>query len=302
MKILLTGASGQLGTELIPRLQKLGEVMPVDLDCAACISKRCRPLDMTDGGALETVLNRFQPDLVVNAGAFTAVDLAEKAPRTAFAVNAEAPGRMARWVSRNDAFLMHYSTDYIFDGYKHEPYLETDLPEPLNVYGESKLAGERAIEASGCRHVIIRTSWVYSGHGNNFVLSMLALGRRGLELNVVNDQVGCPTWARNLADVSMQLVKKGLARRKPLQGLVHYCDADRMSWHDFARLVFDSAIKQGLLETMPRLNSVKSSQYPQIANRPAWSVLDTALAQSHGIVPARLKTSLEQCLKELPRE
>lgn len=302
MKILLTGASGQLGTEMIPRLEQLGTVVPVDLDCKTCISRECRPLDITDGGALETLLNRLDPDLIVNAGAFTAVDRAEEAGPVAFAVNAEAPGRIARWASRNGAFVLHYSTDYVFNGTADRPYRETDQPDPLNTYGESKLAGERAIQSSGCHHLVIRTSWVYSGHGSNFVLSMLELGRRGLELNVVNDQVGCPTWARNLASISIQLLNLNRTGEKGPAGLLHYCDQDRVSWHEFAGMVFRIAVRQGLLKEMPRLNSIDSARYPQVARRPAFSVLDTSLARSHGIVPPPLETSLEQCLKELPRD
>ncbi|MDX1460382.1 MAG: dTDP-4-dehydrorhamnose reductase [Xanthomonadales bacterium] len=302
MIVLLTGASGQLGTELIPMLSPLGNLVSVDLDCSGCEAADCRQLDMADGGALETALNRIKPDIIVNAGAFTAVDRAEEEPELAFAVNADAPGRMARWASRHGAFLLHYSTDYVFNGRARGPYTESDTPDPLNTYGDSKLAGERAVAASGARHLVIRTSWVYSAHGRNFVLSMLDLGRRGLELSVVDDQKGCPTWARNLAGVSVRVLRGAAGNPLPAGGLMHYCDADEVSWFGFARLVFETAVSKGRLAQMPKLKPVGSGQYPQRATRPSYSVLDTSLARSHGIVPASLKESLEQCIEELPRD
>lgn len=301
MKILLTGAGGQLGTELYPGLCRLGPVTAADLDCTHSQAPDCRSLDLSDFAALETMLNRLQPDLVVNAAAFTAVDKAEEAPELAFRINAEAPGRIARWARRNDCALLHYSTDYVFDGTSGRPYLESDQPSPLNIYGESKLAGERAVESSGCQHLVIRTSWVYSAHGSNFVLSMLRLARNRPQLSVVDDQVGCPTWARNLARASEFLVRGGLEPNPAGPGHVyHYCDADRTSWYDFAVLVFRTAVELGLLEAAPELKPVSTGEYPQLAERPAYSVLDTRAIRSAGVQIPRLGESLRECMSELP--
>ena len=302
MRILLTGAAGQLGKELYPRLSQLGEVIAVDHKAHKTDSFQCLGLDLSDEGRLETLLNRQDPDIIVNAAAYTAVDRSENEPELTFAVNSKAPGRIARWVARNKRALLHYSTDYVFDGGTRQPYVESDRPSPLNTYGESKLAGELAIAASGCRHVILRSSWVYSSHGNNFVLSMLQLARRGLNLQVIDDQIGRPTWARNLAAASSEVIRCALLSRKPAKAnIYHCCDRDMMSWYDFAVLVFDSAARLGLVEQAPDLNRVSSDQYPQAARRPGWSVLDcSALTRDFNIQPSGVRESLLECLKELP--
>jgi dTDP-4-dehydrorhamnose reductase len=258
-------------------------------------------VDLGDAGQLETLLNRSDPDLVVNAAAYTAVDRAEEEPELAFLVNGEMPGRMARWANRNDRTLLHYSTDYVFDGRADRPYLESDAPSPLNIYGESKLAGELAITASGCHSLIIRTSWVYSAHGSNFVLSMLRLAQQRLQLRVVDDQVGCPTWARNLARATRQLIDTELHGKQDLSGnIFHYCDRDPVSWYDFAAMVFDTAVSLGRLEVSPELLKVKTSEYPQVAQRPHYSVLDTqAIQVEAGVIPASLGESLPACMKEM---
>jgi len=247
-------------------------------------------------------LNRMQPDLVFNAAAFTAVDRAEDDSVLAFRLNADLPGCMARWAERNGAMLFHYSTDYVFDGEKGEPYQENDETGPLNVYGESKLAGEWAIASSKCRHVILRTSWVYSGHGSNFVLSMLRLARERPSLNIVSDQTGCPTWARNLAQVSSDIIGQLLQHKSETgrDGMYHYCDSTVTSWYDFARLIFSTAGELGLLESQPETTAVNSSEFPQIAQRPIFSVLDTsAVRQTFDIRQGALNESLELCLREL---
>ena len=300
MKILLTGAAGQLGNELYPRLARLGEVTAVDLNCQHSNAEHCRKLDLGDPNAMEIMLNRLQADLIVNAAAFTAVDKAEEDPELAFRINAEAPGRMARWAQRNECALLHYSTDYVFDGTATQPYIESDPPSPLSIYGESKLAGEKAIEASGCEHLIVRTSWVYSAHGNNFVLSMLNLARRRLSLSIVDDQTGCPTWARNLAKASVLLIQSGLEPSTVGNGnIYHYCDSDVVSWHDFAELIFRTAVELNLLEASPKLKRVTSGEYPQVAVRPKYSVLDTSAVRHAGIEPASLAESVYECMKEL---
>jgi dTDP-4-dehydrorhamnose reductase len=303
VKILLTGASGQLGNELYPRLSSFGEVTAVDLDCSHSNAENCRQLDLGDSAALEVMLNRLQPDLIVNAAAFTAVDKAEDETELAFNINAKVPGRIARWAQRNDCALLHYSTDYVFDGSSERGYKESDSPSPLSIYGESKLAGELAIEASGCQHLIIRTSWVYSAHGKNFVLSMLALAERRLQLSVVDDQVGCPTWARNLARASGHLIRSGLEPSSVGKGnIYHYCDADRTSWYDFAQLVFSTAVDLKLLDESPELKRVSSGEYPQIAKRPQFSVLDCLAIRESGFQPADLADSLRQCMMEMHNE
>jgi dTDP-4-dehydrorhamnose reductase len=306
MKILLTGASGQLGQELLPRLQALGEVTSVDrviegLDRQA---RQTLKQDLGDLNRVEVLLNRLRPDLVVNAAAYTAVDRAEEDYVTAFRINADLPGSLARWAQRSGGLLVHYSTDYVFSGEARQPYREDDPTGPLNTYGESKRAGEWQIVASGCRHLLLRTSWVYSGHGNNFVLTMLRLARERRALSIVCDQVGCPTWARNLSRVSAQMISAvredvATARR---QGTWHYCDSDAVSWYDFAQAIFAAALSAGLLERLPELTAVPSSGFAQAAERPLYSVLDTsAIRRDFGIEPAELGPSLRACIEEMKK-
>jgi dTDP-4-dehydrorhamnose reductase len=300
MKILLTGAAGQLGQELHPRLARRGAVTAVDRQTVTGLEGRV--LDLSDLNQVEIFLNRLRPDVIVNAAAYTAVDQAESDSQTAFRVNADLPGCLARWTRRREAFLLHYSTDYVFGGESARPYREDDLTGPNNVYGDSKLAGEWAIKASECRHIILRTSWVYSTHGNNFVLSMLRLAGERTDLNVVCDQTGCPTWARNLADASKRLLDRVLCLDsvEPEYGIYHYCDAGVTTWFDFAQSIFALAKKLGLLRAAPAMTPVKTETFPQAAQRPMYSVLDTsAIRSAFGIEPAGLQDSLEACLKEL---
>ena len=304
MKILLTGAAGQLGQELQPLLEGLGDMTSVDRRLDESPSAKRLTQDLGDLNRVEILLNRLQPDLIVNACAYTAVDAAEKDSSVAFRLNADLPGCLARWAQRNGGLLFHYSTDYVFDGQNREPYCEEDQTGPLNVYGESKLAGEWAIEASRCRHVVLRTSWVYSGHGNNFVLSMLRLARERPALQIVKDQTGCPTWARNLAAVSNEVINQliGKKQESSLDGLYHYCDATSTTWYDFARLIFSIAESMGLLEKPPETTPVDSSEYPQAAQRPPHSVLDTALIRkTFQVKPREMNESLTACLRELQK-
>lgn len=301
MNILLTGAAGQLGQELLPRLQQLGSVIQVDRVPAPGTAETL-VMDLGDLNRVETMLNRTRPDIVVNAAAYTAVDLAEDNAATAFLVNEKLPARLARWSEQNGRLLVHYSTDYVFSGDASIPYTEQDSAGPLGVYGQSKLAGELAITASGCRHVILRTSWVYSGHGNNFVLTMLRLARERPSLSIVSDQRGCPTWARNLADVSRRVITQIQAgdHRNETGGIYHYCDGDAVTWFDFAHMIFSLAKRTGLLREMPEMKAVMTSEFPQKARRPMYSVLDpTKIKSEFGITPAGLERSLVECIQEV---
>jgi dTDP-4-dehydrorhamnose reductase len=301
MNILLTGSSGQLGQELRPQLQHLGNVSQVDRSVESG-NKKILKQDLSDLNQVEIFLNRTSPDIIVNAAAFTAVDLAEDDNVTAFRINAELPGCLARWSERNNCLLLHYSTDYVFSGEASRPYTEQDQTWPLNTYGDSKRAGEWAIAASKCRHIILRTSWVYSGIGNNFLLTMLRLARERPSLSIVSDQTGCPTWARNLAEVSRKVISRMSADgpASGLQGIYHYCDGDAVSWYDFARAIFSIATRIGLIEKVPEMTAVQSSDFPQIAERPLFSVLDTAkIRKDFGIEPAGLRQSLQSCLEEI---
>lgn len=300
MKILLTGAAGQLGNELYPLLCELGSVTAADVNAAASNAPECQAVDLGDSRRLQELLDRTAPDVVVNAAAYTAVDRAEEQPELAQRVNADMPGQIARWARDNQALLVHYSTDYVFDGASRRPYVENDPPAPLNVYGETKLGGERAIQESGCRALILRTSWVYSSHGGNFVLGMLKLARAGRELSIVDDQVGCPTWARNLARATRQCLERGLPAAADGCVLYHYSDRDAVSWYGFAAMIFDHAVRLGLLPRTPAFRSTDTAGYPQLATRPAYSVLDTSAMQAaSGFQPPGLDESLLKCMKEI---
>jgi dTDP-4-dehydrorhamnose reductase len=298
MNILLTGASGQLGTELRPLLRQLGQVTLLDRNPG---ENPGIVQDLADLHRLEILLNRQRPDLVVNAAAYTAVDQAENNHEQAFRLNSEVPACLARWCAVNQRPLLHYSTDYVFGGAGQRPYREDDSTGPINVYGESKRAGELAIRASGCPHVILRTSWVYSSHGNNFLLTMLRLGQQRPELGVVSDQTGCPTWARNLALASLQVLQRlgGLPDWAGRGGTYHYCDSTVTTWYDFAQMIFRLATEMGMLESEPQLKAIPSSDFPQLATRPGYSVLDTQLLRGRfGITPPALEASLRECLPE----
>jgi dTDP-4-dehydrorhamnose reductase len=304
LNILLTGAAGQLGNELLPLLSARGIVTATDLNVPAVSPVRWVKLDISNAEKLENLLNHLRPELIVNTAAFTAVDQAETATETAFKVNAALPERLANWANRNDARLIHYSTDYIFNGNSTTPYLETDLPDPQNVYGDSKLEGEKVIQSSGCRYAILRTSWVYSSHGKNFVLSMLELARKGLSLSIVDDQKGCPTWARNLALASNSVIENWQAPAAKIpDGVFHYCDDRALSWYDFARAIFRYGVEVGLLQKEPELTPVPGSGFPQPAQRPKWSVLNTdRIKEVFNIQPASFEQSLKTVIDEILKE
>lgn len=300
MRLLLTGADGQLGRALTPQLAQRGDVEATTLLGV----EGTRVLDLADAGSLRAALDEVSPDLIFNAAAYTAVDRAESEPELAHAINATAPGVMAAWAADHGAGLVHFSTDYVFDGRKGAPYVEDDPTAPLNQYGASKLAGEQAVAASGCRHVILRTSWVYASQGENFVLKMLELARDRDVLNVVSDQVGRPTWAGNLARYALAAVDAGIMDdTEPGARLLHAADAGAQSWFEFARLVFETAASLSLLEATPDVREVGSDAFPTVARRPASSVLGTGrLRKRVGVDPMPVRDALRQCLQELAIE
>jgi len=289
MKILITGAAGQLGRELKRSLACLGELVTCDL----------AQLDLTKPDAVRDAVRIIAPTVIVNAAAHTAVDKAESEPALADAVNAVAPGILAEEARRLGALLIHYSTDYVFDGSKATPYTEDDAPAPLSVYGRSKRAGELTVAAAGGRHLILRTSWVYGLHGANFMKTMLRLGRRscetGDELRVIGDQIGAPTWSRHLADATALV----LARREIPSGLYHLAAAGETSWHGYAEAIFAEAKAAGLLEKSPVVHRITSADYPLPAPRPANSRLDCSrFRRDFGLALPDWRTGLVDCLAD----
>ena len=285
MKILLTGSAGQLGRELVRSLACLGEVVACDR----------RALDLGDADALRSVLRATKPSVVVNAAGYTAVDRAESEPAAAAAVNGLAPGILAEEAKRCGALLVHYSTDYVFDGAKGAPYTEDDAPAPLSAYGRSKLAGERAIAAVAGRHLILRTGWVFGLHGANFIKTILRLARERDELRVVADQRGAPTWTRHLADATALL----LARRDAAEGLFHVAAAGEATWHGYAEAIVATAAAAGLIERAPHVLPIATADYPLPARRPADSRLDCRrLARDCGIALPDWRTGLADCLAD----
>ncbi|AOY02292.1 dTDP-4-dehydrorhamnose reductase [Jeongeupia sp. USM3] len=265
MRIVLFGAGGQLGHALRLVLAPLGELHALDRD--GC--------DVADAAAVRRVLARLRPDVIVNAAAYTAVDRAEHDEAQAFAVNAAAPAAMAAWAAGTQALLLHYSSDYVFDGRQASPYAETDAARPLSVYGRSKLAGDLAITASGCRHLVLRSGWIYSAHGVNFVTTILRLGRERDVLRVVDDQIGTPTSARLIAAVSAELLRRHQVGPAPL-GVYHVSAGGGTSWFGFAREILAQAERLVPGAGWARVEAIASSAYPQAAQRPADSRLDTA--------------------------
>lgn len=275
MRILLLGANGQVGTELRRSLAPLGEVVAATRDGKLADGTGCEVADFDRPETLQPLVARTAPDIVVNAAAHTAVDRAESERDAAFRANAQAPGELAAACATRDALLVHYSTDYVFDGSATRPYREDDPTAPLGVYGTSKLAGEDAIRDSGARHMIFRTAWVYAAHGRNFLLTMLRLGAGRDELRVVADQVGSPTPATHIADTTAAVLAQGTDRT----GLWHLTCAGQTSWHGFAEAIMAGAVERGLLDKAPRVLPIATSDYPTPAARPAFSVLDNTRLQ-----------------------
>jgi dTDP-4-dehydrorhamnose reductase len=291
MNILLTGRNGQVGWELARALLPLGHIH-------ACGHAE---LDLADAAALRRRLDEVRPDAIVNAAAYTAVDRAESEPQRAEAVNAAAPAVLARWAAAHGALLVHYSTDYVFDGTKAAPYVEGDPPNPLGAYGRSKLAGEAAIRAAGCDHLVFRTSWVYAARGANFLRTILRLAAEREELRVVDDQTGAPTWARLIAEASAHALRQGLQERRSgtfESGLFHLCAGGETSWHGFARAIVEG--RQGL--RVKTVTPIATVDYPTPARRPANSRLDTgAFRARFGLALPDWRDCLQLCLEELPQ-
>jgi dTDP-4-dehydrorhamnose reductase len=267
-RILLLGVSGQVGWELRRTLSPLGEL----------IAPPRQQLDLSMPSQIREAVEQSRPDVIVNAAAYTAVDRAEEEVALAEAINAQAPGILAEEAKRRGALLIHYSTDYVFDGSKGLPYTEQDPPRPLNVYGRTKRSGEAAIEAAGGEYLILRTSWVYGRRGKNFLLTVARLAAERDELRVVDDQLGAPTWSRFIAEASAQLLGRPDLREH--SGIYHLSAGGQTSWCGFARAILGS----GRIERRPRLAPITTDQYPTAARRPGYSVLDTTrLQQSFGL-------------------
>jgi len=281
--VLLLGAKGQIGRAVLESLASLGEVVataraPADVPRAG----RWIALDVTDLAALRRAVREVQPAVLVNAAAYTAVDRAETEVDQATLVNAEVPGVLAEEALRLGATLVHYSTDYVFDGAGTRPWREDDPPRPLSAYGRSKLAGEEAIRASGAAHVILRASWVYAPHGHNFVNTMLSLGATRAELRVVDDQIGAPTPAALIAAATTRILESLRAapsdQMRDLSGTLHVCCAGETSWHGFAEEIFRLARAAGLPLKVEHVAPISTTEYPTAAQRPHNSRLDCALA------------------------
>ncbi|MES2817362.1 MAG: dTDP-4-dehydrorhamnose reductase [Pseudomonadota bacterium] len=275
MKILLLGANGQVGWELQRALAPLGPLLACGRETA----------DLEDPSAIGALLARERPSIIVNAAAYTAVDKAETDAPGARTVNAESVAVLARAARELDAWLVHYSTDYVFDGAKSSPYVEDDATGPLSVYGQTKLEGEQAIRASGCRHLILRTSWVYAARGGNFAKTMLRLAQERDELKVVADQIGAPTSAELLADCCALMLQRlaidpALAQRA--SGTYHLVASGETSWHGYAQFVLGEAARLGMVlrATPERVSPIGSAQYPVPARRPANSRLNNQKVQS----------------------
>jgi dTDP-4-dehydrorhamnose reductase len=284
MKVMVTGAGGMTGSEIVRQAkEREWDVIPL-----AKID-----LDISDADAVEGIVGSERPDVIINAAAYTAVDAAERDAETAMAVNAAGPQNLARAAKTNGAQLLHISTDYVFDGEGTEPYLPEHRPSPINMYGESKLAGEIAIRDACAEHVIVRTSWVYSHDGKNFVRTMLKAAGNGKEIRVVNDQHGCPTSSQDLADALVHATN--LMMRSYVSGTYHFCNAGETTWFDFANAIFDLRDAEH-----PPVVPISTAEFPTAAKRPRWSVLDTSSFQlAFGVEPRPWRDALKETMEKI---
>ncbi|VVE55701.1 dTDP-4-dehydrorhamnose reductase [Pandoraea capi] len=289
-RILLTGATGQVGWELARCLQGMGDVH----------APGRHEMDLLDTDSVARTLRDFAPDLIVNPAAYTAVDRAETDEAAAYQVNAVVPGIMAEEAKRLGALVVHYSTDYVFDGTSSTPYREDEPTNPQNAYGRTKLAGEAAIAASGANHLVLRTSWVYGTRGANFLLTVQRLARERDELRIVADQYGAPTWCRTIAELTSQVLVQGLTETgvdadfwRERGGLYHLTAAGQTTWHGFTEAILDVSAS----EKRPNVVAIPTSAYPLPAKRPAYSILDNdKLARNFGVRAPDWRDALQLCL------
>lgn len=297
MKLLVTGATGQVGWEATRCLLPLGEVISVDrVHC-----------DFSRPESVALIVRKCKPDVIVNAAAYTAVDKAEKEEILASIVNCKSVEVLAAEAKKIGALLIHYSTDYVFDGAKTTPYVENDTPNPINAYGRSKLAGEIAIRTVACDHVIFRTSWIFAARGQNFVQTILRLAREREELNIVADQFGAPTGARTIADSTAHIIRQAQHERIAgnfVSGTYHLTNAGVTNWHGFAQAIVRNASLHGLLDPdrLPKINPIPMSAYPLPAARPANSRLsNTLLLKRFNLTLSAWEQALECVLKDIAR-
>jgi dTDP-4-dehydrorhamnose reductase len=280
VRTLLLGANGQLGRTFLEQggLVARGELIVATRDGVLTHVGHGEIADLSTPESLPTLLDRVQPDVIVNAAAFTAVDRAEQEEALATRVNGEAVGVIGRWAASHGALVIHYSTDYVFDGHQSQPYAVDAPTAPLGAYGRSKLAGEQALAESGADHLIFRTAWVYAAHGHNFLRTMLRLGAEREELRVVADQHGAPTDTALIVAASLAALDRwqraDTAQRKSLGGTHHLVASGATTWHGFASAIFTQAVDRGLLARAPRVLPINTADYPTPAQRPAWSLLD----------------------------
>jgi len=304
VKILLTGKNGQVGWELQRTLATLGEVVAIDR----------QRMDLANPDSIRNTIRTIQPDLIVNAAAYTAVDKAESEPDLAMAINGIAPGIMAEEAKRLGAVMVHYSTDYVFDGTKTSPYTEDDTPNPIGVYGKTKLVGEQAVQSAGVPHLIFRTSWVYGLRGKNFLLTILRLAKERDELRIVDDQIGAPTWSRMIAEATAQILAQCFSPLTPHSsfltekgGLYHLTSSGQTSWYGFTRVILEATeASQGTQSLAPRprplpqLVPIPASEYPLPAMRPTNSTLSNSkLTRAFGVSMPVWDNALRLCIEEL---
>ena len=287
MRFLLLGANGQLGRTFLDQagLGARGEVVAASRDGVLAAGGRGEIAELSLPASLPALLDRVRPDVIINVAAYTAVDRAEQEEALATRVNGEAVGVLGHWAATHGAMVIHYSTDYVFDGRQSQPYAIDATANPLGAYGRSKLAGEQALRESGAAHFIFRTAWVYAAHGHNFLRTMLRLGAERDELRVVADQHGAPTDTGLIVDGTLAALDRWLssdhAQRKALVGTYHLVASGATTWHGFASTIFKQASALGLLPRQPRVTSITSAEFPTPAVRPKYSLLDNADFQQH---------------------